>query len=172
MASSIDQESSEFDIQAYLKSLPLPSTDSDDSGHSDDEKSEVPLAENKEYQEFLSTLVQLSFLPSSTCRSIKPDNIILLTPPKHPAHFRCEPAWYWDRAKSPQPEIINSDNQEVDIVQEEENSAEESEEGEIAEPSASNQSTQKRKSHGNRKNQEDYNVQFKKNKTANILDET
>ena len=92
MASSIDPESSEFDIQAYLKSLPLPSIDSDDSGHSDDKKSEVPLAKNEEYQEFLSTLVQLSFLPSSTSRSIEPDDIILPTPPKRPAHFCCEPA--------------------------------------------------------------------------------
>lgn len=110
MGSSIDTECCEFDIQAFLRSLPLPSTDRDDSGHSDDEISEVPLAENEEYQEFLSTLVELSFLPSSTSRSIEPKDIILPISPKCPADFHSEPDWYWDRAKSPQPEITNSDN--------------------------------------------------------------
>ena len=144
------------DIQALL---PPVSTESDDSGQSDTEEPELPISQDLDYQYSLPPARQPSIPQPQT--SFELYGLTLPKPPARPSHFKCEPAWHYDTARSP----INSDGEVSNN-----SDSDDSEEGTILESSSSKKGNTKRKklAPGYLKNQEAY----KRRKTAEKLEKT
>ena len=76
------------------------SADSEDSGASDTEVIEVPISEDLDYQECLSTIITPSSSTTTTTTTAHKQKSFcppLSQPPTRPAHWVCEPAWHWDK---------------------------------------------------------------------------
>ena len=144
------------DIQALL---PPVATESDDSGFSDYEEPEQPISQDLDYQSSLLPATQPSIPQPST--SFELDGLTLPGPPALPPHYKCNPAWHYDTARSP----INSDAEVSNN-----SDSDDSEENTIVESSSSKKEGRKRKkmAPGYQRNQEAY----KKRKTAEKLEKT
>jgi len=145
------------DMQELLLAV---SAESDDSGLSDSEAIEVPVSEDIDYQESLSTTLPPSTTVSSSTTSFQCYGLILPLPPPRPSHFSCNPAWHWDKAYSP----VNSDGEEI-----QDSNSDDSEEGAIAKSSGKkDKSKRRKKSSGKIKQQEEY----KRKKREEMLKKT
>ena len=134
------------------------SADSEDSGASDTEVIEVPISEDLDYQESLSTILAPSSSATPTTHTKKSYRPSLPQPPERPAYWVCEPAWHWDKKESP----VNSDGEEINF-----SDMEDSEDGAIPEPVLQKgKGKKKRKSAAKKKQEED----FKKQKVEETLD--
>jgi len=154
----------ENDIIKYQESILPVSADSEDSGISDTEVSDIALNQDSDYQEFLSTTINPPFLPTSNIPSRLQNGITLPVPPTRPAHLRCDPAWHWDDFHSP----INSDC-------EKRADSEDSKEGAIPESSSSKKrrtKKKKEKSPASKKYKAEKRAKHRKAKTEQSLKDT
>jgi len=138
-------------IPDMQESLLAVSADSDNSGLSDTEAIEVPVSEDINYQESLSTTLPHSTSVSSSSTSFERYGLILPSSRPRPSHFSCNPAWHWNKADSP----VNSDGEEI-----QDSNFEDSEEGAIAESSVKkDKSKRRKKSFGKIKHEKEYKRQ-------------
>ena len=166
ISSSIASSILENNIIQYQKSLPPVSADSDESGISDTEVPDIPLNQDSDYQEFLSSTINSPSPPTSTILFPSQKGIILPPPPARPSHFRCNPAWHWDDFHSP----INSDCEERALAD-----SEDSEEGAIPESSILKKRRTKKKkgkSPASKKYREEKRAEHRKAKTKESLKNT
>ena len=142
-------------------------SDESDLSESDIELPDIPLADDQEYQESVNTTTSHNPISQPTASSSLPQySITLPAPPARPSHFRCDPAWHYDKARSP----VNSDCEELEF-------SEDSEEGVLYESQPSdtekkkNKKKKKRKSRASRQNRDVRHQEHKKTRTDTAVTE-
>ena len=87
-------------------------SDESDLSESDIELPDIPLADDQEYRESVNTTVSYNPISQPTGSSSSPKyGITLPAPPARPSHFRRDPAWHYDKARSP----VNRDCDELEF---------------------------------------------------------
>ena len=141
--------------------------DESDLSESDIELPDIPLADDQEDQESVNTTVSHHPISQPTGSSSSPKySITLPAPPARPLHFRCDPGWHYDKARSP----VHSDCEELEF-------SDDSEKGVLYEswPSDTekkkNKKKKKRKSHASRQNRDVRHQEHKKTRTNTAVTE-